>query len=304
MHRASARCSVPRVRRADIEALGELAGEALTGGGALVRAVHEGIAGRPFAILGPVAAPVRIVHDGVARAVYTGVREALRAGARGGARAAALRAPEDGAELGSGVRSAVALGALNGVYGSQLRAPIRLDMQVRRRGAEVPLTPEGVAEAFPDATSRIVVFVHGLCQTETAWWMLTRRPAGRRRRNYGERLQDELSFTPVYLRYNTGLHISENGRALARRLAALVSVWPLRVEEVALVGHSTGGLVARSACRHAEAEGMSWTDLVRHVFCLGSPHPGAGHRKGGRGAEPGAGQGPRDARRGQAPRGP
>ena len=268
------------MQRADIEALGELAGEALAGGGTLIRELHEGIAARPFGILGPAAAPVRLVHDGVSRAVYSGVRQGLRAAARGGARLAARRAPDEGTALGSAARGSVALGALNGIYGSQLRGGARLEMAVRRRGCEVPLTPDGLASAFPDATSRIVVFVHGLCEANEAWWVMSRRPDGTRRRNYGERLQDELSFTPVYVRYNTGLQVSENGRALARRLDALIRGWPMRVEELVLVGHSMGGLVARSACHHAETEGLPWSGAVRHVFCLGDPQLGAGLEKG------------------------
>jgi pimeloyl-ACP methyl ester carboxylesterase len=268
------------VRRTDIEALGELAGDALAGGGTLIHELHAGIAGRPFEILGPAAAPVRVIHDGVSSAVYAGVRAGVKAVARAGARAAALRAPEYGPPLGSKPRGSLALGALNGVYGSQLRGGVRLEMQIRRRGHEIPATPEALADAFPDATSRIVVFVHGLFQSDEAWWVMTRRPDGTRQRNYGERLQDELSFTPVYLRYNTGLHISENGRALSRRLDALVAAWPMRVEELVLVGHSVGGLVARSACHYAEEEGLRWTDAVRHVFCLGSPHLGIDFERG------------------------
>src|SRR5436305_14286346 len=121
--------------------------------------MHEGIAGRPVGILGPAAAPARVVHDGVSRAVYSGVREGLRAAARGGARAAALGTADRGAPLGSQLRGSLALGALNGVYGSHLRGRMRLEMEVRRRGADIPLTPESVTAAFPDATSRIVVFV-------------------------------------------------------------------------------------------------------------------------------------------------
>ncbi len=89
-----------------------------------------------------------------------------------------------------------------------------------------------------------------------------------------------MSFTPVYLRYNTGLRISENGRALARLLDELLAAWPCGVAELVLVGHSMGGLVARSACHYAELEGRRWTDAVRHVFCLGTPHLGADLEKG------------------------
>jgi len=43
------------------------------------------------------------------------------------------------------------------------------------------------------------------------------------------------------------------------------------VEQIALVGHSVGGLVARSAC----CAGGDWASLVRHTVSLGTPHTGA-----------------------------
>jgi pimeloyl-ACP methyl ester carboxylesterase len=153
-------------------------------------------------------------------------------------------------------------------------------MCVRRDGRAVALDFEGLRSAFPDATSRIVVFVHGLCETDEAWRLVPRRAERDDWRSYGERLQDELSFTPVHLRYNTGLRISRNGRSLARLLEELVEAWPRTVEEVVLVGHSMGGLVSRSACHYAEKDGLRWTDVVRHVFCLGTPHLGADLEKG------------------------
>src|SRR5215213_7570954 len=82
-----------------------------------------------------------------------------------------------------------------------------------RRERRVDVAVDGLLAAFPDATSRLAVFVHGLGETGAAWgW--------RGKRTYGERLQDELSFTPLFVRYNTGRHVSENGRELARLLDA------------------------------------------------------------------------------------
>jgi pimeloyl-ACP methyl ester carboxylesterase len=92
---------------------------------------------------------------------------------------------------------------------------------------------------------------------------------------YGERLEQDLGVTAVEVRYNTGRHISQNGRSLADLLAALTDAWPRPVEEVALVGHSMGGLVARSACHIAALEELPWVGTVRHVVSLGSPHMGA-----------------------------
>jgi pimeloyl-ACP methyl ester carboxylesterase len=185
--------------------------------------------------------------------------------------------------LASTPAGSMALGVLNGLYGNHLAVhanELTLDMTVRRDGAEVPLQPAAVAAAFPDATARIVVFVHGLCETDDAWRVLPWRSQGPARRTYGERLQDELSFTPVYVRYNTGLRVSDNGRALALLLDELVAAWPCGVAELVLVGHSMGGLVVRSACHYADLDGRRWTDAARHVFCLGTPHLGADLEKG------------------------
>jgi pimeloyl-ACP methyl ester carboxylesterase len=243
------------MRKTEIEAAGDLAGEALATVGTLVRDMHQGIAGRPFAALGVAAAPVRVVHDGIARTVYGGVRGALRGSAR--AAAGAIPAREDWPGLAEGTYGALAVAALNGVWGNHL---------VARRSA---LAADLRVIAGAPATPRLAVFVHGLCETEAAW-----RLGGRR--TYGDRLRDELGYTPVYARYNTGLHISENGRALAQALDELLAEWPEEVEEIVLVGHSMGGLVARSACHY----GGRFTDAVSHVFCLGTPHLGADLEKG------------------------
>ena len=107
-----------------------------------------------------------------------------------------------------------------------------------------------------------------LCETEGAWRMGSTPP-------FGSRLRDELGYTPLYVRYNTGLHVSDNGRRLSEVLEAVVNAWPVDVAEIVLVGHSMGGLVARSACHYGECSGANWIGPVRHVFCLGTPHLGA-----------------------------
>jgi pimeloyl-ACP methyl ester carboxylesterase len=195
----------------------------------------------------------------------------------------ALQAGDEGRALAATPAGSVTLGALNGLYGNHIEQRgnrLALEMEIRRHGEALPVTPAGLAQAFTDASSRVVVFVHGLCETDESW----RHPplGGDRpqRPTCGDRLRDELGFTPVYLRYNTGLRISENGRRLAQTLDDLVAGWPCGFEELVLVGHSMGGLVVRSACHYAEQDERRWTDAVRHVFCLGSPHLGADLEKG------------------------
>ena len=271
------------MRRDDIEAVGELVGEAAAAGGAFVKAMHEGIASRPFDVLGGAAAPVRIIHDGVSRAVYGAVSGGLRALSRAGASAVAHQRGSEGPALADRPKTSMALGAVNGLYGDHLvRRGHRLafSMEVRRDGATLPLTREGIAAAYPDATSRVAVFVHGLFGDEENWRQFPLSGRGPGRLTYGERMQDDLSFTPVMLRYNSGLHVSRNGRELARVLEELVQAWPTGVEEIVLVGHSMGGLVVRSACHYGERDGRRWTASVSHVFSLGTPHLGADLEKG------------------------
>jgi pimeloyl-ACP methyl ester carboxylesterase len=128
-----------------------------------------------------------------------------------------------------------------------------------------------VARAFPSATPRLVVFVHGLMGTEFPWDWWAAQNGG----TYATRLSHDLKLTPVYVRYNTGRHISENGHALAELVEELVAAWPVEVREVAIIGHSMGGLVSRSACYQASEEGHAWVRRVKHVISLGSPHMGA-----------------------------
>jgi pimeloyl-ACP methyl ester carboxylesterase len=272
-----------QLRRNDVEAVGELAGEALAAASGLIQEMHEGIASRPFGALGSSTVPVRTIHDGVARTVYGGLRSAFRVVPRGGAAIWARAISDEGRSLDATSAGSIVLAAINGLYGDRIKrrgSALAYGTEIRRDATEVVVTANGLAGAFPDATSRLAVFVHGLCETDESWSHLPLGGDRRNRRTYGERLQDELSYTPVYVRYNTGLHVSDNGRELAGLLCDLVVNWPVEVAEIVLVGHSMGGLVARSACHYAEEDSHPWTHAVRHVFCLGSPHLGADLEKG------------------------
>jgi pimeloyl-ACP methyl ester carboxylesterase len=212
--------------------------------------VHGAIADRVFGALGAPALPARLLHDTISRAVYESVRGGLWLGAHAVGAVAVARAHDvdtPPAPLSDTPRGAMAIAALNGLFGDRLEAegsPLAIPMQVRRVGATV--------------TPHVVVFLHGLSETEYAWGSP----------NYGDLLAD---VTPVFIRFNTGRHISSNGATLAVLMDDLVRDWPVEVERITIVGHSMGGLVARSACHH----GGAWTRHVRHVVSLGTPHMGA-----------------------------
>lgn len=254
---------------------GDYAGELVLG---TVRDVHRAVAGRVFSVVdrttGGSARLPRLVHDQVSTGVYAGLGAGVRTAAAG------LRALErrgHGPRLQARPGGRQLLSAVNGLVGDRLREDLpelAIEMAVRSGGADVALDPSSLREAFPDATGDLVVFLHGLGESEESWDLRSDELGG----SYGTRLAEESDWTPVYLRANTGLPIAENGVALASLLDRLVAAWPTQVRRIGLVGHSMGGLIMRAACAvdtapvHAE---RPWTELVSNVVTLGTPHLGA-----------------------------
>ena len=270
---------------AEMRGLRDLLVAAIRGGGETVEAMHASIARIPFGILERVpptrlsAIAARRLHDGIARWVYGGIRGgvALAGGAAGLALAPIGEARRD-ADGPAPASWDHVLGALNGVVGDRLerdRNALGMRMEFRHGGRRLELDAASLRRSHPGAAPRVAVFVHGLAGSERVWSFYSEEHYGDLETTYGTRLQNELGYTPLYVRYNSGLHISENGARLAEEMERLVRAWPVAVEEIALVGHSMGGLVVRSACHQATQAGGSWVDAVRHVFCLGSPHLGA-----------------------------
>lgn len=180
-------------------------------------------------------------------------------------------------------RGVDAWGALDGVIGDQLAAQgssLALPLTFRTAsGQELPLSSDGLRRALPDARARVCVLVHGLMSSESVWSF-----SGRPGVTYGELLARDHGVTPVYVRYNSGRHVSTNGRDLAAGLQQLVRCWPVRVREIDLIGHSMGGLVVRSACHYGRHGARladrvrrrgPWPAKVRRVVLLGVPNTGA-----------------------------
>ncbi|HSE07908.1 MAG TPA: alpha/beta fold hydrolase [Nocardioidaceae bacterium] len=243
-----------------------------------VRDVHQAVADRVFATTdcatGGSSRLPRQVHDGVSAAIYGGLGAAMTGGVT------ALRKVDRrgvGPRLEQGPVGRHLVSAVNGLIGDRLseeRPELAIEMAVRCDGRDVMLDPDALAAAFPDATGDLVVFLHGLGENDDSWNLRRAERGG----TYGSRLRKETSWTPLFLRANTGLPIAENGAALSALLDRLVVAWPTRVRRIALVGHSMGGLIMRAACAVAP-EGIGstdpWTDRVSDVVTLGTPHLGA-----------------------------
>ncbi len=166
-----------------------------------------------------------------------------------------------------------AVAALNGIAGDYIKeqdSHLAIPMRFFQNRRPLSLTSEALLEAHPNATSRICIFVHGLCFTEKGW-EFPNDPT----KNYGSLLQRDLGYTPFFVRYNSGLHVSQSGKDLSNLIAELLEIYPRRVKEIMLIGHSQGGLVIRSACHYGRDDSSNWTDRVSRVFFLGTPQLGA-----------------------------
>ena len=169
------------------------------------------------------------------------------------------------------------LAALNGVMGDRLAtdaSPFATPMTLRHRGEKIDFSS---MPPKAQTTGKILLLVHGLCMNDLQW----RRQTGRQIFDHGENLERALGYTPVYLRYNSGLHISLNGRKLSLLLEKLTDHWPVPIEELAVVAHSMGGLVIRSAAHYAAQEALTWPSSLKKIVFLGTPHHGAPLEKAG-----------------------
>jgi pimeloyl-ACP methyl ester carboxylesterase len=238
-------------------ALGSLASKALGGAVRIVGDTHGAISSRVESVLPPVAKPYGRAQATSAGQVYQIVEAVHRGAPRLLGLLDALTSVEPSrTRTGGAVQPLV-----NGLFGDLIaeeHPELSVPMSVRVDGRDARLPDD-----FAGASADVVVFIHGLAEDERHW-------ESEDRRSYGQRLGDD-GFTPVFVRYNSGLHISDNGWALSGLLEDLVVNWPVPVRSVSLVGHSMGGLVARSACH----VGGDWTALVHSVVTLGTPHRGA-----------------------------
>lgn len=243
------------VRLSDLRGYSRLAIEAILGVTGVVETLHHNIARGP----GILGTPSEKRMRGIAGLVYRCIRGVTRL--VGGGMDAGLARLVPASEPSSSAGREAVLAALNGVLGDHLAAsanPLAISMRLRRDG---------------EPTGKVLLLAHGLCLNDRQW--------RRNGHDHGSALAADAGFTPVYLHYNSGFHISINGRALAESIEALLRAWPVPVDELVILGHSMGGLVSRSACHHARTAGHDWPRHLRKIVFLGTPHHGAPLERGG-----------------------
>ena len=261
----------------DLRGASRLAVDATLGLTRLVENLHRNItlAPSPLGIVSP--QPTR----GITGLVYRSIRGVTRLAGGSvdallGQLVALLDAPGAAAAVSATADREALVARLNGVLGDHLAAtgnPLAIPMTLRHDGHALTLHATALAQAIPDARPRVLLMLHGLCMHPQQW--------RRNGHDYGATLAAEADFTLLHLHYNSGLHVSTNGRGLADRLHVLRQAWPVPLEELVIVGHSMGGLVARSALHQAQARGDHWPRVVTKAFFLGTPHHGAALERGG-----------------------
>jgi pimeloyl-ACP methyl ester carboxylesterase len=163
------------------------------------------------------------------------------------------------------------LSVLNGVMGDQLRenkSPFALPMTLHYHDS---VLDEQNPPAAPALSGKIMLLIHGLCMNDLKLHARQNKYAT----EPGEFLSSKLGYQPIYVRYNSGLHISQNGAELAAQLERLLTMWPQDIDELSVVAHSMGGLLIRSALAQAMEQGLSWPQRLKKVVFLGTPHHGA-----------------------------
>ncbi len=196
------------------------------------------------------------------------------------------------------------LAVLNGVLGDHLAAsgnPLAIQSTLRRVGRPVPLDRASLAEAWPQASSRLLVTAHGLCMHDGHWrravedgkndndcennnennWEAVDLEFG----GLPECLAASYGYSTIDFHYNTGRHISDNGRDFDEMLERLVTNWPAEIEQLVILGHSMGGLVARSAAHYGLEAGHTWPERLKKIVLLGTPHHGSPVERAGHGID-------------------
>ncbi len=193
-----------------IRGLKDLFVSALNGGTTAVEEIHAAIARRPFEALelDPVtrvpAAAVRMLHDGIAGGIYWGLRSLMElAGVAADLALTPLEQTQPAEEEPLPAPLDLAISALNGFMGDHLernRNGLRTRMEFRHKGRTVALDGETLRRTYPGAGRKLAVFVHGLSCNEQMWQFYSEETYGDRETSYGSLMEQDLGYTPLYLR--------------------------------------------------------------------------------------------------------
>jgi pimeloyl-ACP methyl ester carboxylesterase len=249
---------------ADLQGITRLIKDATIGITDLVEAMHRRVVHPPFLP----STPIQHLITNIAGITYKNIRRNTQFISGSLDKVLGQLTPLLGEVKTTNEREAIR-SVLNGVVGDYLEEnenPLKITMQFRHQSKAIPLESKSLDEAYPAINGKILLMVHGSCMNDIQWT--------RKEHNHGAALAKELDKTPIYLHYNSGRHISTNGQNFNELLEKLVLHWPVPIEELIIIGHSMGGLVARSALHYGQQQQKIWTAHLKKIVFLGTPHHG------------------------------
>ena len=252
-------------KNSDLQGITRILTDATIGITDLVEAMHRRVVHPPFLP----STPIQHLITNIAGVTYKNIRWSSRFIGGGLDKALGQLAPIIGEIKTTDGREAVR-SALNGVLGDYLEEkdnPLKINMQFRYQSKTISLDSKSLEETYPSINGKILLMVHGSSMNDIQWTQ--------KGHNHGEALAQESDKTPVYLHYNSGRHISSNGKSFSDLLEKLIQQWPVPIEEITIIAHSMGGLVTRSAIHYGAEQERKWTGHLKKVVFLGTPHHGA-----------------------------
>ena len=244
-----------RDRAEDLQAAGELTVEGLQGIVSIVESLHSTIYRT-----GGLRTGADGTTKGLTGLIYRIIRRAMRFSGKGLQHGLSLLEKHLGRYPLTKNKQTV-LAALNGILGHHLEAQgnaLAIPMTMRHAGEPIHALPTREKPTY-------LLMIHGLCMSDQDWTQ--------QGKNRAEQLAVDMDATPLYLRYNTGLHISQNGEKLDQLMESLLG--ETSQSELIILAHSMGGLVMRSALAQASEQGHHWPEAITKMFFLGTPHHGA-----------------------------
>ncbi len=252
----------------DLQGVSNLTIEAITGITDIVESLHYKI----ISLAGILGKPNQTKTTGITGLVYRNIRSITKLAGVGIDTLLKQLSNIIGEQDFSPAREAV-LSALNGVLGDYLvkkKNPLAITMQFRQNGK--PIDEQTLIQEVKKTNGKLAIIIHGLCMNDLQW--------NRQEHNHAELLAKDIGLTPVYVHYNTGLHISENGKNFTELIETISAKLPQRTK-IFIIAHSMGGLVSRSAFHYGKIVGHLWINKLKKIVFLGTPHHGSPLEKGG-----------------------
>jgi hypothetical protein len=165
---------------------------------------------------------------------------------------------------------------LTSILGSSLNQKFeitKIEMSFRKDGRDIPIQELDLNFSNPKS-KKAILYLPGLFTDERLWQNRTVPYKKRKIKVTGfANILQSKGYEPVFLRYNLGLPIHVNGKALMNLLDDFFKKYP--DVELNAIAYSLGGLVLRSMLYHAKELNKPWLPQIKKSVFLSSPDRGS-----------------------------